>query len=201
MLWDLEDCSMPGFPVLHCLLEFSQIHVQVLVLIVSYSQKSHQLPLPPGEGCWTSFFSSSSSNLSFLSVQHYAVQSPHLLCIYLDTWEFLFLKETYFPPAVPSWTTPISIRSGDFTGWTPAYLPWISSESCFLPNRPYGLLVDDFPWPIHLLSQAHQGIHVWHMFLRGKENFMEMDPWMGFPFPCHLAFPHSSISYVYKLSP
>ena len=26
-LCDLTDCSMPGFPVLHCLLEFAQIHV------------------------------------------------------------------------------------------------------------------------------------------------------------------------------
>ena len=26
-LCDLEDCSMPGFPVLHCLLEFAQTHV------------------------------------------------------------------------------------------------------------------------------------------------------------------------------
>ena len=26
-LCDPMDCSMPGFPVLHCLLEFAQIHV------------------------------------------------------------------------------------------------------------------------------------------------------------------------------
>ena len=26
-LWDPMDCSMPGFPVLHYLLEFAQIHV------------------------------------------------------------------------------------------------------------------------------------------------------------------------------
>ena len=26
-LCDAVDCSMPGFPVLHCLLEFAQIHV------------------------------------------------------------------------------------------------------------------------------------------------------------------------------
>ena len=26
-LWDPMNCSMPGFPVLHCLLELAQIHV------------------------------------------------------------------------------------------------------------------------------------------------------------------------------
>ena len=45
-LWDAMDCSTPGFPVLHCLLEFAQTHVHW----VGYaSQLSHPLspPSPP----------------------------------------------------------------------------------------------------------------------------------------------------------
>ena len=42
-LWDAMDCSTPGFPVLHCLLEFAQTHVHW----VGYaSQLSHPLSLP-----------------------------------------------------------------------------------------------------------------------------------------------------------
>ena len=42
-LWDPMDCSPPGFPVLHCLLEFAQIHVH---WIGDAIQPSH-LVLPP----------------------------------------------------------------------------------------------------------------------------------------------------------
>ena len=44
-LWKPTDCSMPGFPVLHCLLEFVQIHVH---LVDDATQPSHPLsPLSP----------------------------------------------------------------------------------------------------------------------------------------------------------
>ena len=39
-LCDLMDCSMPGFPVLHCLLEFAQIHTH---LVGGAIQSSHPL--------------------------------------------------------------------------------------------------------------------------------------------------------------
>ena len=42
-LWDSMDCSMPGFPVLHCLPEFAQIHVH---LVGDAIQPSHLLSLP-----------------------------------------------------------------------------------------------------------------------------------------------------------
>ena len=45
-LWDAMDCSTPGFPVLHCLLEFAQTHVHWVGFA---SQLSHPLspPSPP----------------------------------------------------------------------------------------------------------------------------------------------------------
>ena len=45
-LWDSMDCSMPGFPVLHCLPEFAQIHVH---WVGDAIQPSHLLssPSPP----------------------------------------------------------------------------------------------------------------------------------------------------------
>ena len=39
-LCDTMDCSMPGYSILHCLLEFSQIHVHWYYLTI------HSLPLP-----------------------------------------------------------------------------------------------------------------------------------------------------------
>ena len=42
-LWDSMNCSMPGFPVLHYLLEFAQTHVH---WVNDAIQPSH-LPLPP----------------------------------------------------------------------------------------------------------------------------------------------------------
>lgn len=89
--------------------------------------------------------------------------------------------ETYFLPAVPSWAIPISIWSGAFACWIPASLPWMGSKSYFFLNVPYGLLVDDFPRPAHLL------LYVRHVLLRGEEYFTEIDV-EGFPFStCHLA--------------
>ena len=35
-LCNLMDCIMPGFPVLHCLLQFAQIHVIELVMISNH---------------------------------------------------------------------------------------------------------------------------------------------------------------------
>ena len=45
-LWDHMNCSMPGFPVLHCLLEFAQTHVH---WVSDAFQPSHLLssPSPP----------------------------------------------------------------------------------------------------------------------------------------------------------
>ena len=45
-LWDPRDCSMPGFPILHYLPEFSQIHVYLEGDVI---QPSHLLspPFPP----------------------------------------------------------------------------------------------------------------------------------------------------------
>ena len=45
-LWDLVDCSTPGFPVLHYLLEFAQTHVH---WVGDAIQQSHPLlsPSPP----------------------------------------------------------------------------------------------------------------------------------------------------------
>ena len=45
-LWDHMNCSMPGFPVLHCLLEFAQTHVH---WVSDAIQPSHLLssPSPP----------------------------------------------------------------------------------------------------------------------------------------------------------
>ena len=37
------DCSMPGFPVLHCLLEFAQTHIHWVDYVI---QPSHPLSLP-----------------------------------------------------------------------------------------------------------------------------------------------------------
>ena len=37
-LWDPMDCSMPGFPVYHQLLELAQIHVQQIVAITTLSK-------------------------------------------------------------------------------------------------------------------------------------------------------------------
>ena len=45
-LWNPQDCSMPGFPVLHCLLEFAHTHIHWLGDTI---QQSHPLspPSPP----------------------------------------------------------------------------------------------------------------------------------------------------------
>ena len=45
-LWDHMNCSMPGFPVLHCLLEFAQTHLH---WVSDAFQPSHPLssPSPP----------------------------------------------------------------------------------------------------------------------------------------------------------
>ena len=40
-LCDLMDCNLPDFPVLHCLPEFAQIHVDLVMLF------SQSYPLPP----------------------------------------------------------------------------------------------------------------------------------------------------------
>ena len=42
-LCDPMDCSMPGFPVLHCLPEFTQIHIHWVSVAI---QSSHPLPPP-----------------------------------------------------------------------------------------------------------------------------------------------------------
>ena len=34
-IWDPMDCSMSGFPILHCLPEFAQTHVNVILAIIS----------------------------------------------------------------------------------------------------------------------------------------------------------------------
>ena len=44
-LWDSMDCSMPGFPVLHCLPEFAQIHVHWVGDAIQPSHLSS--PSPP----------------------------------------------------------------------------------------------------------------------------------------------------------
>ena len=43
-LWDPMDCSIPGFPVLHCLLELAQTHVH---RVGDAIQPSHPLSSPP----------------------------------------------------------------------------------------------------------------------------------------------------------
>ena len=43
-LCDPRDCSRPGFPVLHCLLEFAQIHIH---RVRDAIQSSHPLPPSP----------------------------------------------------------------------------------------------------------------------------------------------------------
>ena len=45
-LWDLTDCSMPGFPVLHYLLEFAQTHVHCVRDAIQPSHCLLPLSLP-----------------------------------------------------------------------------------------------------------------------------------------------------------
>ena len=74
-LWDHMDCSMPSFPVLHCLTEFAQIHVH---WVSDAIQSSHHL-LPPSPLAlnlsqhqslfqWVSSLSSGQSNRTSTSV-------------------------------------------------------------------------------------------------------------------------------------
>ena len=46
---DPTDCSTPGFPVLHCLLEFAQTHVH---WVSDVSQPSHPLSSPQLRNTW-----------------------------------------------------------------------------------------------------------------------------------------------------
>ena len=68
----LLDCSMPGFPVLHCLPEFAQIHV---LWVSDALQPSH--PLWPSSFCLHSF--PASGSFPFLLFIHHIYNSLHLL--------------------------------------------------------------------------------------------------------------------------
>ena len=46
-LGDPVDCSMPGFPVLHCLREFAQIHILKSVIVANHFILCHPLLLLP----------------------------------------------------------------------------------------------------------------------------------------------------------
>ena len=60
--WNPMDCSMPGFPVLHCLSEFAQTHVHGVSGAI---QLSHPL-LPSFSSCLQSFLASGSFPMSWL---------------------------------------------------------------------------------------------------------------------------------------
>ena len=60
-LYDPIDCSTPGFPVLHCLLEIAQIHVH---WVKDAIQPSH--PCPPFSSCLQPFSAAGSFPVSWL---------------------------------------------------------------------------------------------------------------------------------------
>ena len=63
-------CSMPGFPVLHCSLEFAQTHVH---WVGDALQPSHPLTVSPFSSCLQSFLASE----SFLMSQLFTSGSHH----------------------------------------------------------------------------------------------------------------------------
>ena len=61
-LCDPMDCSIPGLPVVHCLLEFAQVHVH---WVGDAIQPSHPMP-PSSPFCLQSFLASGSFPMSWL---------------------------------------------------------------------------------------------------------------------------------------
>ena len=45
-LWDPMDCSTPGFPVLHCLLEFAQVHIHWVSDAIQPSRRQRMKCIP-----------------------------------------------------------------------------------------------------------------------------------------------------------
>ena len=83
-LYDPMDCSMPGFPVLHHLLEFSQAHVH---WVSDAIQPSNPLaPSPPAWGMCSPVFLKISAKEG---LQHFAeswLSLFSMLCSWLKSW-------------------------------------------------------------------------------------------------------------------
>ena len=96
------DCSLPGFSVLHCLPEFSQIHVHWVGDAILLSH-----PLPPPSRFVTAFFLSSKRLLILL---------VHVVCVcYVASVMSIWLFVTVWPKAH---RTPLSMRFSRQEYWS-----------------------------------------------------------------------------------
>ena len=100
-LCDPMDCSMPGFPVLHCLLEFAQIHVhRVGDAIQSSHPLSPPFPLPSIFPSIRVFFSESGLHIRWPKYRNFSVSISSsndysgLISFRMDQLDLLAVQET-----------------------------------------------------------------------------------------------------------
>ena len=77
-LCDPMDCSIPGFPVLHCLLEFAQTHVQWVLQISKEMSGRTYSKMMIISGCWNCRY--------FPSLHYLYFNIFNMKTILFDTW-------------------------------------------------------------------------------------------------------------------